>query len=186
MAPPSPRHRAARAAPRAVAPSDRAARTWRELLRRERVFALATAHGGASWSAPLFFAADRAGTTLFFVSSPASRHSREARGEVACAGSLWTAPRGLPGLRGAQFEGRVRALAGAAADAARRCFLARHPAAAPRLAQATGERLYAFAIGRVKVTDNRVAFGWKFVLDATDLGLGRAAARAGRRPLTRR
>ncbi len=143
---------------------DAATRTWTELTRGCRVFALATASASGSWSTPLFFAAAPSGFTLYFITSPASRHSREARRDPRGAGSVWRVPRELNALHGAQFQGRIVALRGISATAARDCYLRRHPAAARHLAAATRERFFAFEIDWVKVTDNRLGFGWKEVL----------------------
>lgn len=141
-----------------------AARTWGQLVRRVRVFALATSAAAGSWSTPLFFAADEAATTLYFITSPSSRHAREGRRRPRCSGSLWAPPGRPDQLRGAQFEGRLVALKGGAEAKARACFLARHPAAAERIAAATGERFFALELDAIKVTDNRLGFGWKELL----------------------
>ncbi|MBM4015396.1 MAG: hypothetical protein FJ293_10600 [Planctomycetes bacterium] len=145
--------------------------TWRELIRRCRVLALATAAPGRSWSAPLFFAAWSGGGDprapirhLVFLTSPASRHGRDLARTPRCSAAFWLAPPAIGGLRGVQLAGRAQPIEAALLPRAKAAFLARHPAAAKRVEGATRERLYSLAIDTLKVTDNRRGFGWKCTL----------------------
>jgi uncharacterized protein len=140
-------------------------RCWRELLQRCRVASLATASRAGPWSAPLFVAADGL-WRLLFITAPTSRHGRELARDPRCSAALWIAPRRIAALRGAQLAGRATPVPTATMARARAAFLRRHPGAASRLANARDERLYELRVDSVKVTDNRLGFGWKVVLDA--------------------
>ncbi len=67
-----------------------------------------------------------------------------------------------------QIVGRARPAGGPLGSRAKTAFLARHPAAAERVARAAGERLYVLAIDALKITDNRRGFGWKCTLRPGD------------------
>ena len=138
-----------------------APRALKSLLDGCRALVLASASRGRPWCAPLWFARSSNGRELYFWSDPASRHARElARRSTASAALFVDAP-SIRELRGAQLEGTVARLDGHAAERAQARFLSRFPSAAPFLAGAASERLFAFRITTAKVTDNRRRFGRK-------------------------
>src|SRR5690606_6814032 len=140
------------------------------ILAERWVLTLALADGGdAPYPAPLFYAlaepgslGDHVAPMLLFVSSASSHHGRlTGVGPTAAAAAVYLKSETVGELRGAQLRGSVvreDALSATEAEAARACYLARHPVAEPMLASGS-HRLYALLIDWAKLTDNRLGFG---------------------------
>lgn len=140
------------------------ARRVHDYLGAHRVVTLATCDAVGPWAAAVYYAHEA--STLYFLSSPASRHARhiEADGRVAATiqsdATEWTQITGL------QLEGRARRLGAAEAAPARLLYGAKFPfvgalAKAPAALREALARVnwYAFAVERACLIDNRLGFG---------------------------
>jgi uncharacterized protein YhbP (UPF0306 family) len=89
---------------------------------REKALAYLAAHNVMTlatrsvWAAAVFYASD--GFTLYFVSSPASRHARDFVEDPRVAAAIHEDYRDWRAIRGIQLAGTVERLEGAARDAA--------------------------------------------------------------------
>ena len=81
------------------------------------VMTLATHGAGGPWAAAVFYVSD--GYTLYFLSSPRSRHARDVAAEPRVAATVQEDYAEWSQIRGVQLEGRVRELAGDEAERAR-------------------------------------------------------------------
>lgn len=120
------------------------------------VLSLATCRDGAPWAANCFYAFDETAMTLLVLSEAATRHAEEMAHNSRIAGTVSSQEANVARLRGLQFEGHARRLAGDAAKIGRAVYVARFPIA--RLASAP---LWAVELDRIKLTDNTLGFGRK-------------------------
>jgi hypothetical protein len=152
-------------------------------LRAHHVMTLATHDRAGPWAAAVFYASE--GFTLYFLSSPKSRHGRQLAANPAAAAAVQEDYADWPQIKGVQLEGSVRALRGSEADRARRLYGEKFPvirrlAGAPAaIAAALNKvRWYELVPERLYFVDNSVGFGHR---DEVDLGhRARKPARANR------
>lgn len=145
----------------------------RAYLAAHHVLTLATQGPEGPWAAPLFYAA--ADLTLYFVSSPGSRHGRNLGAGGRAAAAIAEPYRDWQEIQGVQLEGVAAPLSGAERAAALAVYLARFPFAAAfldpagPLYPAAGQKvsLYRLQPQRLALTDNRVAFGHRDWLEVT-------------------
>jgi hypothetical protein len=133
-------------------------------LRAHHVMTLATHDRAGPWAAAVFYASE--GFTLYFLSSPASRHCRELEASPAAAATIQEDYADWPQIKGVQLEGAVRALRGSEADRARRLYGEKFPvirrlAGAPAaIAAALNKvRWYELEPARLYFVDNSAGFG---------------------------
>jgi len=126
-------------------------------LAAHNVMTLATA---STWAAAVFYAAE--GFTMYFVSSPKSRHAADLARDPRAAAAIHEDYRDWRAIQGIQLSGRVERLEGAARDAAFACygrkfgFLEREPMLREALAKAACYRLVAEELYFI---DNAAGFG---------------------------
>lgn len=136
--------------------------TARDYLRARNVMTLATMGDDGPWAAAVFYA--NADFTLYFVSSPASRHSRNLAVRPRVAVTVQEDYRDWSAIKGLQIEGTARAIAGPEQVAASAAYRAKFPfvgfagTLAAALAKVTW---YKVEPDRVYYLDNSIRFGYR-------------------------
>lgn len=135
-----------------------------DYLRSHHVMTLATQGADGPWAASVFYAAD--GFTLYFLSSPTSRHSANVASNPRVAVTVQEDYADWPQIKGVQAEGVVAELSRDEEALARRLYgekftivgkLAQAPAV---IVQAmTKVRWYRFVPDRLYFIDNAAGFG---------------------------
>ncbi len=136
----------------------------RAYLQTHHVATLATMAADGPWAAAVFYVND--GTTLYFLSSPNSRHCRNLHQDARAAATIQADTANWAEIKGVQLEGTVSLLEGAEEDRARRLYgekfplvgnLAQAPAAI--VAALARVRWYRLAPARLFFIDNAAGFG---------------------------
>jgi uncharacterized protein YhbP (UPF0306 family) len=141
-------------------------------LRAHHVMTLATCGAAGPWAAALFYVHE--GSTLFFLSSPNSRHAQDLELDPRVAVAIQDNVAEWSQIQGLQIEGHARRLGGNEEARARALYAARFPLIGA-LAQAPAAlrdafarvRWYAVTARRVRWIDNSLGFGHR---DELDLG----------------
>ena len=133
-------------------------------LETHNVMTLATSGPEGPWAAAVFYA--NRDFTLYFVSSPQSRHARDIAREPRIAAAIHEDYREWPAIRGIQLSGAVERLEGEARDAALACYRKKfgfldNPTAAlaPVLAALGKAACYRLTPSEVYFIDNAAGFG---------------------------
>lgn len=133
-------------------------------LAGHHVMTLATQGAEGPWAAAVFYAHD--GFDLYFLSSPGTRHCRNAAADAAAAATVQEDYADWREIRGVQLEGRVTELDGEEAAKAQALYGAKFPVA--RLTEETPAaiaaalakiRWYRFCATRAYYIDNAAGFG---------------------------
>jgi uncharacterized protein YhbP (UPF0306 family) len=137
---------------------------------REKALAYLAAHHVMTlatqsvWAAAVFYASRD--FTLYFVSSPKSRHARDIAREPRVAAAIHEDYRDWASIQGIQLSGSVERLEGAARDAALACYRAKFSfltnpgaAAAPVLEALGSAACYRLTPTEVYFVDNTAGFG---------------------------
>ena len=131
---------------------------------------LATEGSEGPWAAPVYYVHYR--SALYFFSSPASRHVRQAGGSQKCAAAVYEDSTTWEDIRGVQMTGKVEEV-GLGREMARvlACYLEKFPfvrnffsGAEPNLHNLFDKfrvRLYRFYPSAAFYSDNRVRFGFR-------------------------
>jgi len=135
-----------------------------EYLAGHRVMTLATYGPEGPWAAAVFYAND--GFDLYFISSPASRHSRNLAAHAGVAVTVHEDYFDWREIKGVQLEGTVEPVSGAEEARVRGLYGKKFPIAAA-LAAATAAiaaafaqvRWYKLAAVRAYFVDNSAGFG---------------------------
>lgn len=133
-------------------------------LGTHNVMTLATRGPEGPWAAAVFYASRD--FTLYFVSSPQSRHARDIAREPRVAAAIHEDYREWPAIQGIQLSGSVERLEGAARDAALACYREKfgflnNPTAAlaPVLAALGKAACYRLTPSELFFIDNAAGFG---------------------------
>ncbi len=133
-------------------------------LAAHNVMTLATSGPEGAWAAAVFYA--NTDFTLYFVSSPKSRHARDIEREPRVAAAIHEDYRDWRAIRGLQLSGNVERLEGAARDAALACYRRKfgfldNPGAAlaPVLAALGKAACYRLTPSELYFIDNAAGFG---------------------------
>lgn len=135
-----------------------------DYLREHHVMTLATAGAEGPWAAAVFYVSD--GFTLFFLSSPTSRHSRALASSPRVAATIQEDYADWPQIKGVQLEGIAWEISGEEEARARKLYGEKYPVVG-RLAQAPAAivkalarvRWYKLVPERVYFIDNSAGFG---------------------------
>lgn len=135
-----------------------------DYLAGHRVMTLATHGPEGPWAAAVFYAND--GFNLYFISSPASRHSRNLAAHAGVAATVHEDYLEWREIKGIQLEGAVEQVSGAEETRVRALYgkkfpFAADPAAAPAAIAAAFAKVrwYKLAAVRVYFVDNAAGFG---------------------------
>jgi len=135
-----------------------------DYLRTHRIATLATMAAHGPWAAAVFYASE--GDTLFFLSSPNSRHCRNLESDPRAAATIQGDYSDWPEIKGVQMEGMVSPLSGVDETRARRLYGEKFPligklesAPAPIVAALGRVRWYRLRPTRLFFIDNSVGFG---------------------------
>lgn len=135
-----------------------------DYLAAHRVMTLATCGEAGPWAAGVFYVND--GFDLYFVSSPASRHSRDIAASAGAAATVHEDYAGWQEIKGVQLEGKVVEVAAAEEPRVRELYgrkfpLVGDPATAPAAIAAAFAKVrwYKLAATRVYFVDNSAGFG---------------------------
>lgn len=135
-----------------------------DYLAGHRVMTLATHGVEGPWAAAVFYAND--GFNLYFVSAPASRHSRDLAAHAAVAATVQEDYRDWREIKGIQLEGTVEQVSGAEKTRVQGLYGKKFPfAAGPGSASAAiaaafaKVRWYKLAATRAYFVDNSAGFG---------------------------
>jgi len=143
-----------------------------DYLGAHHVATLATTGSDGPWAAAVFYASD--GYTLYFLSSPTTRHCRNLKQDPRVAATIQADCSDWREIKGIQLEGTVSELAGEEEAQARRLYaekfplvglLARAPAAIVKALARV--RWYRLDPAHLHFIDNSTAFGQR---DEIDLG----------------
>ncbi len=137
-----------------------------EFLRARSVASLATQGPDGPWSAAVFFASR--GFTLYFLSSPKTRHCGNLAREPRVAVTIQEDQPDWRKIKGVQLEGTARELSGEEEARARALFLEKFPLrdAPPEIAAALARvRWFEIAPRRVFFVDNAQGFGHRDELE---------------------
>jgi uncharacterized protein YhbP (UPF0306 family) len=133
-------------------------------LSAHHVMSLSTCGADGPWAAAVFYASRD--FTLYFVSSPQSRHARDLALDPRCAAAIHEDYRDWQAIRGIQLSGTVERLEGAERDAALACYRAKFgfltnpgAAAAPVLEALGKAACYRLTPGELHFVDNTTGFG---------------------------
>ena len=133
-------------------------------LATHNVMTLSTVGPDGAWAAAVFYASRD--FTLYFVSSPQSRHARDLAREPRVAAAIHEDYRDWRSIQGIQLSGRVERLEGAARDAALACYRQKfgfldNPGAAlaPVLAALGKAACYRLTPSELYFIDNAAGFG---------------------------
>lgn len=94
-------------------------------LECHHVMTLCTSGGAGPWAAAVFYVND--GYTLFFLSSPATRHCRNLAQDARCAATIHDDTGDWASVKGIQLEGRASKIGGDEARRARLRYGAKFP-----------------------------------------------------------
>lgn len=135
-----------------------------DYLRAHRVATLATMAESGPWAAAVFYASDN--HTLYFISSPNSRHCRNLEQDPRAAATIQGDYDNWRTIKGVQMEGMVSRLLGADEKRARQLYAEKFPligklesAPAPIVAALRRVRWYHLRPTRLFFIDNSVGFG---------------------------
>jgi uncharacterized protein len=139
-------------------------------LAAHHVMTLATVGEDGPWAAAVFYAHEQA--SLYFLSSPATRHARNLEHDARCAATIQHDVADWAEVRGVQVEGRACRLAGDDARRAHELYGRKFPLVA-NLARAPAAIALAFAriawyrleAQRLHLIDNRLGFGHRDSFD---------------------
>lgn len=133
-------------------------------LGAHHVLTLATAGPEGPWAAAVFYVHD--GLTLYFLSSPTSRHAQHLAANPRAAAAIHEDYRDWPDIKGVQLEGRVAEVGEGEAARVRALYGAKFPvvgkiAEAPPFIVAALARVrwYALTPDAVHFVDNAAGFG---------------------------
>jgi hypothetical protein len=131
-------------------------------LRAHNVMTLATSGNDGPWAAAVFYAS--ADFTLYFVSAPDARHSRNVVTHPRAAVTVQEDYRDWTAIKGLQMEGAARVISGPEQSAAAATYRAKFPftgTVSTLAASFARVAWYRFEPDRVFYLDNSVRFGYR-------------------------
>ena len=144
-------------------------------LREHHVMTLACHGAEGVWAAAVFYAND--GYTIYFLSSPGSRHCRNLAANPRASATVHEDYADWREIKGVQMEGIASVLAGEEEETARRLYGAKFPVVG-KLAQAPAAivkalakvRWYKLIPDRLYFIDNSTGFGQREEIDLRQAG----------------
>lgn len=143
-----------------------------QYLQRHHVMTLATCGERGPWAAAVFYV--NVGPTLYFLSSPSSRHCLDLAHDPRCAATVQDDTGDWTQIKGIQLEGTAVELHGSEAQLARQRYGEKFPLVAqtdrtpaPIAAALAKVSWYRLQLARLHFIDNSRGFGHR---DTIDLG----------------
>lgn len=135
-----------------------------DYLRTHHVVTLATMAADGPWAAAVFYVSD--GNTLYFLSSPKTRHCRNLQQDARVAATIQADYSDWPEIKGVQLEGRVSQLSGEDEAKARQLYMEKFPrigmlgqGSAAIVAALARINWYRLSPTRLFFVDNSISFG---------------------------
>ncbi len=125
-------------------------------LSKQHVVAWCVAQGEDIWCSNAFYWFSPDEMALYILSDEKSRHGVMAGVGARIAGTISGQPKTVALIRGVQFGGYIRPLAGAEAEAATAHYYHRFP-----MARALKAPVWEIRLDEIKFTDNTLGFGKK-------------------------
>ena len=129
-----------------------------KFFKKHHVLTIATTLNNEPWCANCFYVYLPEENALVFTSDPATRHGKEFTENSLVAGSVVLETRVIGNIRGIQFQGRISIPEGERHDTAKKAYLRRFP-----VAMLMETHLWIVDLTLIKMTDNRLGFGKKFL-----------------------
>ncbi len=132
----------------------------KRFFRKHHVLTIATSTDAGPWCANCFYVYLEEENALVFTTDPDTRHGREFLVNKLVAGSVVLETNVIGKIRGIQFRGIVSEPEGELASSAREAYLRRFP-----VAMLMDTHLWVVKLTYIKMTDNRLGFGKKLILE---------------------
>jgi hypothetical protein len=125
-------------------------------LEKQHVISWSVAKDGELWAACAFYLYDRERVSFYLLSEETTRHSQMSGPRAAVAGTVNGQPKTVALIRGVQFRGEIRLLAGEESEIALQRYSRRFP-----VAKMLRAPVWEICIDELKFTDNTLGFGKK-------------------------
>jgi len=135
-----------------------------EFLAQGHIFTLAVARNNEAYCASCFYVFDPRGPDFVFLTDPKTRHGREMLANPRAAGTVHRDTRDPDQIQGVQITGVVREL-GEEEESLRDMYLRAFP-----FARGKESTFWALRADFLKMTDNRISFGYKRIWRAPASG----------------
>ena len=130
-----------------------------EVLERHQVTSLATSGQDGPWAASVFYAYDPDAVSLLFLSAHETRHAQILVANPEVAGTVAGQFTDIAQIHGLQYRGRCRALEEPVqVERALELYYRRYPQA-----RALRAPVWELRLVQIKLTDNRLGFGSKWL-----------------------
>ncbi|OPZ97375.1 MAG: hypothetical protein BWY70_01516 [Bacteroidetes bacterium ADurb.Bin408] len=124
-------------------------------IKKHHLLTLSTSDGSVPYAASCFYIYAEETNTLYFASSPDTKHIMDALKQPLVAGTIASETLIIKRIRGVQFTGR---LTEEYSEEVRKKYIKRFP-----VALFVPFRLWAIELHFIKMTDNRLGFGEKII-----------------------
>jgi hypothetical protein len=125
-------------------------------LEKQHVISWSVAKDGELWAACAFYLYDRDRVSFYLLSEETTRHSQMSGPRAEVAGTVNGQPKTVALIRGVQFRGEIRLLAGEESENALQRYSRRFP-----VAKMLRAPVWEIRIDELKFTDNTLGFGKK-------------------------
>ncbi|MEI2265406.1 YhbP family protein [Erwinia sp. CGal63] len=119
---------------------------------------LAVCGGDPVWCANCFYVFNAQKVAFWLMTEEKTRHGGQFASDPRVAGTISGQPKSVMLIKGVQYAGEVRLLAGEEEAAARRAYIKRFPVAA-----AASAPIWEIVVSELKMVDNALGFGKKLV-----------------------
>lgn len=125
-------------------------------LAKQHVVTWCVHRDGELWCANAFYLYDPERVAFYVLTEDKTRHAQMSGTQAPVAGTVNGQPKSVALIRGVQFKGEIRRLAGEESDAMRRRYNRRFP-----VAVALSAPVWEIRPDELKFTDNTLGFGKK-------------------------
>lgn len=127
-------------------------------LKKQHVLSLCAGSAPDLWCANCFYLFDPQGIALWMMTEADSRHGELMQRQPEVAGTINGQPKSVMLIKGVQYRGRIRQLAGEQEALARAAYCRRFP-----VAKKASAPLWEIRLDELKMTDNTLGFGKKWL-----------------------
>ncbi|WP_336218201.1 YhbP family protein [Citrobacter amalonaticus] len=125
-------------------------------LAKQHVVTWCVHRDGELWCANAFYIYDAQKVVFYVLTEEKTRHAQMSGPRALVAGTVNGQPKTVALIRGVQFTGEIRQLAGEESDAARQAYQRRFA-----VARALSAPVWEIRLDEIKFTDNTLGFGKK-------------------------